>query len=153
MRAARPSICQVDSQRARWSGTHCTASVGISQFCVLNILFTADEAPRRALWKTVVHHKLQSEGNFARPRAKGNPYRRKLFVRRVIEESCFVTEASEAAGWSERRGFNWLGRWRDATWRFCPIRKGVTAVAFRDVQRRRTRLCLSSERIGETAWK
>jgi len=54
---------------------------------VLDILFTADEAPRRALWKTVVHHKLKSEGNFVRPHPKGNPYRRKLFVRRVIEES------------------------------------------------------------------
>jgi len=48
------------------------------------------------------------------PKAKGNPYQRRLFVRRVLEEGWSVAEASEAAGWSERSGFKWLRRWREA---------------------------------------
>ena len=47
------------------------------------------------------------------PKAKGNPYQRKLFIRRVLEESWSVAEASEAAGWSERTGFKWLRRYRE----------------------------------------
>jgi transposase len=47
------------------------------------------------------------------PKAKGNPYQRELFVRRVLEEGWSVAEASEAAGWSERTGFKWLGRFRE----------------------------------------
>ena len=47
------------------------------------------------------------------PHAKGNPYQRKLFVRRVLERGWSVAEASEAAGWSERTGYKWLRRWRE----------------------------------------
>lgn len=47
------------------------------------------------------------------PKAKGNPYGRRLFVRRVLEQSWSVAEASEAAGWSERTGFKWLRRFRE----------------------------------------
>ena len=47
------------------------------------------------------------------PKAKGNPYQRKLFVRRVLEQGWSVAEASEAAGWSERTGYKWLRRFRD----------------------------------------
>jgi len=47
------------------------------------------------------------------PNAKGNPYQRSLFVRRVLEEGWSVTAASEAAGWSERTGFKWLRRFRE----------------------------------------
>lgn len=47
------------------------------------------------------------------PRAKGNPYQRRLFVRRVVGEGWSIAEASEAAGWSERTGYKWLRRWRE----------------------------------------
>ena len=47
------------------------------------------------------------------PKAKGNLFQRKLFVRRVLEEHWSVAEASEAAGWSERTGFKWLRRYRE----------------------------------------
>ena len=47
------------------------------------------------------------------PKAKGNPYQRRLFVRRVMEEGWSVAEASGAAGWSERTGFKWLRRFRE----------------------------------------
>lgn len=47
------------------------------------------------------------------PKAKGNPYQRKLFVRRVLEQGWSVAEASEAAGWSERTGYKWLRRFRE----------------------------------------
>lgn len=45
----------------------------------------------------------------ARLTAKG----RALLVRRVIEQSWTVRDASEAAGVSERTGFKWLARFRD----------------------------------------
>ncbi len=47
------------------------------------------------------------------PKAKGNPYQRKLYLRRVLEESWSVAEASDAAGWSERTGYKWLRRFRE----------------------------------------
>lgn len=47
------------------------------------------------------------------PKAKGNPYQRRLFVRRVLDEGWSVVEASDAAGWSERTGFKWLRRFRE----------------------------------------
>jgi len=47
------------------------------------------------------------------PKAKGNPYQRRLFIRRVLDESWSVAEASEAAGWSERTGYKWLQRFRE----------------------------------------
>jgi transposase InsO family protein len=47
------------------------------------------------------------------PRAKGNLYQRRLFVRRVLEQGWSVAEASDAAGWSERTGFKWLRRFRE----------------------------------------
>ncbi|MEE8581980.1 MAG: leucine zipper domain-containing protein, partial [Myxococcota bacterium] len=47
------------------------------------------------------------------PKAKGNPYQRRLFVRRIQDQGWSVAEASEAAGWSERTGFKWLRRWRE----------------------------------------
>jgi transposase InsO family protein len=47
------------------------------------------------------------------PKAKGNPYQRKLFIRRVLEEDWSVAEASDAAGWSERTGYKWLRRFRE----------------------------------------
>ena len=47
------------------------------------------------------------------PKAKGNPYQRRLFVRRVLEQGWSVAEASDAAGWSERTGFKWLRRFRE----------------------------------------
>ena len=47
------------------------------------------------------------------PKAKGNPYQRQLFIRRVLERGWSVAEASEAAGWSERTGFKWLRRFRE----------------------------------------
>ena len=45
------------------------------------------------------------------PKAKGNPYQRKLMICRV-EQGWSVAEASAAAGWSERTGYKWLQRWR-----------------------------------------
>ena len=47
------------------------------------------------------------------PKAKGNPYQRQLFIRRVWEQGWCVAEASEAAGWSERTGYKWLRRFRE----------------------------------------
>ena len=47
------------------------------------------------------------------PKAKGNPYQRGLFVRRVLEQAWSVAEACEAAGWSERTGYKWLRRFRE----------------------------------------
>ena len=35
------------------------------------------------------------------PKAKGNPYQRRLFVRRVLEQGWSVAEASDTAGWSD----------------------------------------------------
>ena len=46
------------------------------------------------------------------PKAKGNPYQRRLFIQRVLDEGWSVAEASDAAGWSERTGFKWLRRFR-----------------------------------------
>jgi transposase len=47
------------------------------------------------------------------PNAKGNPYQRKLFMQRVLDEGWSVLDASDAAGWSERTGFKWLRRFRE----------------------------------------
>ena len=47
------------------------------------------------------------------PKSKGNPYQRKLYLRRVLDESWSVAEASDAAGWSERTGYKWLRRFRE----------------------------------------
>ena len=46
------------------------------------------------------------------PNAKGNPYQRKLFMQRILDEGWSVLDASDAAGWSERTGFKWLQRFR-----------------------------------------
>lgn len=85
--------------------------------------------------------------------AKGNPYQRKLFVRRVLEQGWSVAEASEAAGWSERTGFTWLRRWREEGEAGLVDRKaGPRRVRNRTPQGRVEKI-LALRRKRQTAWE
>jgi transposase InsO family protein len=85
--------------------------------------------------------------------AKGNPYQRKLFVRRVLEQGWSVAAASEAAGWSERTGFTWLRRWREEGEAGLVDRKaGPRRVRNRTPQGRVEKI-LALRRKRQTAWE
>lgn len=87
------------------------------------------------------------------PKAKGNPYQRKLFIRRVLEENWSVAEASELAGWSERTGYKWLRRWREEGEAGLADRKaGPRRVRNRTPQRRVEKI-LALRRRRQTSWE
>ena len=87
------------------------------------------------------------------PNAKGNPYQRRLFVRRVLEENWSVAEASELAGWSERTGYKWLRRWKDEGEAGLSDRTpGPRRVCNRTPQRRVEKI-LALRRRRQTAWE
>jgi transposase len=87
------------------------------------------------------------------PRAKGNPYQRRLFIRRVTEEGMPVGEACEMAGWSERTGYKWLRRWKEeGEAGLLDRRSGPRAVRNRTPRRRVERI-LALRRRRQTSWE
>lgn len=87
------------------------------------------------------------------PRAKGNPYQRRLLVRRVLDQGWSVAEASEAAGWSERTGYKWLRRFREeGPGGLADRRSGPLHVPNRTPRRRVERI-LELRRQKRTAWE
>ena len=87
------------------------------------------------------------------PKAKGNPYQRNLFIRRVLEEGWSVAEASEAAGWSDRTGFKWLRRFREEGPAGLADRKsGARRVRNRTPQKRVDRI-MALRRKRMTSWE
>ena len=87
------------------------------------------------------------------PKAKGNPYQRELFVRRVLEEGWSVAEASDAAGWSERTGFKWLGRFREEGEAGLADRRSGPRAARNRTPRRKVEKVLRLRRQKRTAWE
>lgn len=87
------------------------------------------------------------------PKAKGNPYQRELFVRRVLEEGWSVAEASDAVGWSERTGFKWLGRFREEGEAGLADRRSGPRAARNRTPRRKVEKVLRLRRQKRTAWE
>lgn len=87
------------------------------------------------------------------PRAKGNPYQRRLFIRRVLEEGWSVAAASEAAGWSARTGSKWLRRWREEGETGLVDRKPGPRRVRNRTSRRRVERILALRRQKRTAWE
>lgn len=87
------------------------------------------------------------------PKAKGNPYQRRLFIRRVLEEEWSVAEASEASGWSERTGFKWLRRWREEGEAGLTDRRPGPSQARNRTSRRRVERILVLRRKRQTSWE
>lgn len=87
------------------------------------------------------------------PKAKGNPYQRRLFLRRVLDQGWSVAEASEAAGWSERTGFKWLRRFREEGEAGLVDRRSGPREAQNRTSRRRIEKILRLRRQRRTAWE
>jgi transposase InsO family protein len=87
------------------------------------------------------------------PKAKGNPYQRRLFIRRVLEESWSVAEASELAGWSERTGYKWLRRWREEGEAGLADRKPGPRRVRNRTPRHRIEKILALRRRRQTSWE
>jgi transposase InsO family protein len=87
------------------------------------------------------------------PKAKGNPYQRKLFIRRVLEEGWSVAAASEAAGWSERTGFKWLRRFREEGEAGLQDRRSGPCAVRNRTPRSKVEKILRLRRQKRTAWE
>ncbi len=87
------------------------------------------------------------------PKAKGNPYQRRLMIRRVLEQGWSVAAASEAAGWSERTGFKWLRRWREEGEGGLTDRRPGPWRARNRTPRRRVERILVLRRKRQTSWE
>jgi transposase InsO family protein len=87
------------------------------------------------------------------PKAKGNPYQRKLFCRRVLEQGWSVGEASEAAGWSERTGYKWLRRFRQEGEAGLGDRRSGPLRVRNRTPRKRVEKILRLRRQRRTAWE
>lgn len=87
------------------------------------------------------------------PKAKGNPYQRRLFVRRVLEQGWSVAAAAEAAGWSERTGYKWLRRWREEGEQGLADRRSGPRRVRNRTPRRRVEKILALRRRKRTAWE
>jgi transposase InsO family protein len=87
------------------------------------------------------------------PKAKGNPYQRRLFIRRVLEEGWSVPEASEAAGWSDRTGYKWLRRFRGEGESGLADRRSGPLQARNRTPRKRVEQILRLRRQRRTAWE
>jgi transposase InsO family protein len=85
--------------------------------------------------------------------AKGNPYQRKLFIRRVLEQRWSVAEASELAGWSERTGYKWLRRWREEGEEGLADRRSGPQCPRNQTPRRKVERILSLRRRRQTSWE
>lgn len=87
------------------------------------------------------------------PRAKGNPYQRRLFIHRVVEEGFSVGRASELAGWSERTGYKWLRRWREEGEAGLQDRRSGPLVVRNRTPRHRVERVLALRRQRRTSWE
>jgi transposase InsO family protein len=87
------------------------------------------------------------------PKAKGNPYQRRLFVQRVLEQGWSVAEASEAAGWSERTGYKWLRRFREEGEAGLVDRRSGPLRVRNRTPRKRVERILRLRRQRRTAWE
>ena len=87
------------------------------------------------------------------PKAKGNPYQRRLFVHRVLNEGWSVAEACEAAGWSERTGFKWLRRFREEGEAGLADRRSGPREPWNRTPRPRVERILGLRRERRTAWE
>ena len=87
------------------------------------------------------------------PNAKGNPYQRRLMVRRIEEEGWSVPQAAQAAGWSERTAYKWLARWRSEGEAGLPDRRPVARRIPHRTTRSRVERILALRHLRQTSWE
>lgn len=87
------------------------------------------------------------------PKAKGNPYQRKLLIERILDEDWSVSDASDAAGWSERTGFKWLRRFREEGEAGLVDRRSGPREARNRTPRAKVERVLRLRRQKRTAWE